>query len=181
MEPTVYKKQLADIVQWLEKEYVSIRTGQATPTLLDSVKVHSYGTYMPINQVASVGTEDARTLRVAPWDNSLVSALEKAISEADLGVSLVTDSSGLRVIFPELTGERRQQLVKLAKQKLEEARVSVRHIRDAVMKEIDQAQKNGDISEDDKFAAKEAMQDEVDVTNKKLEALYSEKESQIAR
>jgi len=181
MEPTLYKKQLADVVEWLETEYVSIRTGQATPTLLDGVRVDSYGATVPLNQVASVGTEDARTLRISPWDSSQVSAIEKAITEANLGVSVMSDSAGVRVIFPELTGERREQLVKLAKAKLEEARVSVRHVRDDVMKQIDQAEKAGDISQDDKFSKKELVQKEVDSTNHRLEAVFTTKEAQIAR
>lgn len=181
MEPEVYKKQLLEILNWLDKEFLSIRTGQATPTLLDSVKVENYGAFMPINQVASVGTEDARTLRVSPWDIKMVAVIEKAITDANLGVSLATDSSGVRVIFPELTGERRQQLIKLSKNKLEEARVSVKHVRDDVMKLIDKAQKDGDLSEDDKFSRKEAVQSEIESTNKKLENLFAEKELQIAR
>lgn len=181
MEPNEYQKLLSDVTHWLENEFVSIRTGQATPTLLDGVRVDSYGASVPINQVSSVGTEDARTLRVSPWDNSQVSAIEKAISEANLGVSVVGDSGEVRVIFPELTGERRQQLVKLAKSKLEEARVSVRHVRDEVMKLIDKAEKAGEISEDDKFGRKEDVQKEVDSTNQKLEKLFNEKEAQISR
>jgi ribosome recycling factor len=181
MESEAVKKQLREVVTWLEKEYLSIRTGQATPTLLDGVKVESYGSFMPINQVASVGTEDARTLRISPWDSTIVSKIEKAITDANLGVSLATDSAGVRVIFPELTGERRQQLVKLAKSKLEEARVSVRKIRDTLMKEVDQIQKNGDISEDEKFSRKEFIQSQVDATNKLLEAHFVEKETVIAR
>src|SRR5690606_2188232 len=102
-------------------------------------------------QVGSVGIEDARTLRISVWDKGAVSAIEKAIREADLGVSTVADSSGLRVIFPELTSERRTQLLKLAKSKLEDARISVRSVRDEAMKAIDKAQKDGDISEDDRF------------------------------
>lgn len=181
MEPEVYKKQLAEVVSWLDKEYLSIRTGQATPTLLDGVKVENYGAFMPLNQVASVGTEDARTLRVTPWDNNLVSVIEKAVTEANLGVSVVGDSDGIRVIFPELTGERREQLVKLAKNKLEDARVSVRHVRDDVMKAIDKAQKDGDISEDEKFSRKDDVQESIEETNQKLEQLFMSKEAQIAR
>lgn len=181
MEPKTIKTQLAEVITWLEKEFMSIRTGQATPTLLDSVRVASYGATVPLNQVASVGTEDARTLRISPWDSSQVSIIEKAITDADLGVSVMSDSSGVRVIFPELTGERRQQLVKLAKSKLEEARVSVRHVRDDVMKAIDSDQKSGTISEDDKFAQKEQVQKEVDATNQRLDALFQAKEVQIAR
>jgi len=100
MEPTIIKTQLGGVIEWLEKEFISIRTGQATPTLLDGVRVVSYGASMSLHQVASVGTEDARTLRIAPWDVSQISAIEKAITDADLGVSVVSDSAGVRVIFP---------------------------------------------------------------------------------
>ncbi len=175
------KKRFAEVVLWLDKEFASIRTGQATPALLDGIRVESYGSFLPLNQVGSVGVEDARTLRISPWDQSQVKAVEKAISDADLGLSVVTDSSGVRVIFPELTGERRQQLVKLAKSKLEDARVSVRALRDEAMKAIDAAEKAGDISQDEKFAQKEDVQKHVDATNRALEARFAEKEGEIAR
>ena len=176
-----FSKRLTGITEWLTKEYTGIRTGQAAPALLDSVKVESYGAHMPINQVASIGIEDARTLRVSPWDTSMVPAIERAIKDADLGVSTVSDSSGLRVIFPDLTSERRAQLLKLAKAKLEEARVSVRAARDEVMKSLDVKQKAGEISEDDRFTKKESAQKLVDATNTKLEATYTAKESEISR
>lgn len=175
------KKRFSEIVEWLDKEFSTIRTGQATPTLLDSIRVESYGAMLPLNQVGSVGIEDARTLRISPWDASQVKAVEKAIVDADLGLSVVTDSSGVRVIFPELTGERRQQLVKLAKSKLEDARVSVKAVRDDIMKTIDAAEKAGDMSQDDKFAAKEEAQKLVDAANRALEARFAEKEAEIAR
>jgi ribosome recycling factor len=176
-----FESRLKEISQWLTDEYSGIRTGQATPALLDSVKVESYGTYMPINQVGSVGVEDARTIRVAPWDSGVIKAIETAIRDADLGVSVVTDSSGLRVIFPELTGERRTQLLKLAKAKLEEARVSVRAARDVIMKAIDKSEKDGEISEDEKIAQKEAAQKKVEDMNRTLEALYTKKEAEIQK
>jgi ribosome recycling factor len=175
------KQKLQEATAWLEKEFSGIRTGQASPALLDGVKVESYGVFMPIPQVSSIGIEDARTLRITAWDASVVPAIEKAIREADLGVSLATDSSGVRVIFPELTGERRTQLVKLAKTKLEDARVTVRGIRDEVMKEIESAQKRGDISEDEKYGHKESVQKEVDATNQALENLFAKKEAEISR
>jgi ribosome recycling factor len=173
--------ELADVQHWLEKEFNGIRTGQATPALLDSIRVESYGTMMPISQVASIGTEDARTLRISAWDASVVPAIEKTIRDADLGVSVVGDSSGLRVIFPELTGERRQQLVKLAKSKFEEARVRVRGVRDDVMKKIDSAEKQGEISEDEKFTQKEKVQKQIDGANQSLEQLFNKKEAEITR
>jgi ribosome recycling factor len=175
------KKRFTDIVEWLDKEFSTIRTGQATPTLLDGVRVESYGSMLPLNQVGSVGIEDARTLRISPWDATQVKAVEKAIADANLGLSVMADSSGVRVIFPELTGERRQQLVKLAKSKLEDARVSVKAVRDDIMKAIDAAEKSGEMSQDDKFVQKEEAQKLVDAANRALEARFSEKEAEISR
>lgn len=180
MENNIAQK-LQEVKDWLQKEYAGIRTGQASPALLDSVKVESYGSMLPLNQVGSVGVEDARTLRVSPWDTTLTSAIEKAVQEANLGVSVATDSGGLRVIFPELTAERRDQLLKLAKSKLEDARITVRGLRDDAMKEIDATEKAGDISEDEKFTSKEQLQKSVDVTNKGLEALFSQKEIELKK
>lgn len=172
-------KRLDSIKDWLQKEYAGIRTGQAAPALLDAIKVESYGAMMPVNQVGSISIEDARTLRVSPWDAGMVSALERAIKDADLGVSVATDSSGLRVIFPELTSERRAQLLKLAKAKLEEARVSVRGARDEAMKALDAKQKAGELSEDARFSRKESIQKQVDAANTRLEELYAVKEKEI--
>jgi ribosome recycling factor len=180
MDNTVADK-LKEVNEWLQKEYSGIRTGQASPMLLDSVKVESYGSFMPINQVGSVNIEDARTLRISVWDKSAVSGIEKAIREANLGISTVSDSDGVRVIFPELTSERRVQLSKLAKSKLEDARISVRAVRDEVMKSLDKQQKDGDISEDEKFTQKEKVQGLVDSTNRSLEALFDKKESELQK
>ncbi|MCA9357320.1 ribosome recycling factor [Candidatus Nomurabacteria bacterium] len=173
------KQKLHEVKEWLQKEYSSIRTGQANPALLDSVKVESYGSFMSINQVGSIGVEDARTLRISVWDNSQIAALERAVRESDLGVSIVTDSSGLRVIFPELTSERRVQLLKLAKSKLEDARISVRAVRDEAMKAIDKSEKDGDIGEDEKFSQREGVQSAVDDANRSLEELFTGKEAEL--
>ncbi len=176
-----YQNRLNEVIAWLQKEFVGVRTGQATPALLDSVKVETYGTYMPIEQLGSVGIEDARTLRIVPWDNSQVPAIERSIRDADLGVSVSSDSSGLRVSFPDLTAERRTQLVKIAKNKLEEARVAVRAVRDDVMKKIDAAQKAGEMGEDEKFTRRDAVQKSVDITNRTLEAVFEKKEIEISK
>jgi len=175
------KQRLQEVVAWLEREYGGIRTGQAAPALLDNIKVESYGAMVPIPQVGSVGIEDARTLRVAPWDTQIVPAIERAIQDADLGVSVATDSSGLRVIFPELTSERRTQLNKLAKSKLEEARVSVRSIRDDAMKQLEKEEKAGEISEDTLHTAKSEVQKQIDDTNQSLEKLFVNKETELSR
>lgn len=170
-----------EVVKWLETEFSGIRTGRATPMLLDMVQVESYGTRVPIQQVGSISVEDARTLRIAIWDQSTVKAVEKAITEADLGVSVVADSSGVRVIFPELTGERRAQLLKIAKAKHEEARVSLRGARDEAMKEIDKQEKDGEMSQDEKFTTKENLQKKVDSFNNALNISLERKEKEIAQ
>jgi ribosome recycling factor len=176
-----FEKKLKTAIDWLTSEFTGIRTGQATPALFDSVKVESYGSMMPVNQVASLSIEDARTIRITPWDGSLVKILETAIRDADLGVSVVSDSSGLRIMFPELTGDRRAQLLKLAKSKLEEARVSVRASRDEVMKMLDRQEKDGEMSQDDKFGKKDSIQKKVDEANRTLDTLYAKKEIEINR
>lgn len=168
-----------EIVDWLQKEFAAIRTGQAAPELLDSVRVDSYGAKVPLNQIGSVGVEDARTLRISVWDSGSVHDVERAIADADLGLSVTVDGSSIRVIFPELTGERREQLAKLAKKKLEDARVSVRSMRDDVMKAAEKAEKDGELSEDEKFRVKETVQKKVDELNDALETLYKSKEASI--
>lgn len=171
--------KLKEVEVWLSKEYVSIRTGQASPALLDSIKVESYGSFMNLNQVGSVGVEDARTLRISVWDKQAVASIERAIREADLGVSTASDSDGVRVIFPELTSERRVQLLKLAKVKLEDARIAVRNVRDESMKLIDKQQKDGDISEDERYAAKDSIQQQIETINRTLEGLFTQKEAEL--
>jgi ribosome recycling factor len=175
-----FDTRAGEVSGWLSREFTGIRTGRATPALLDLVAIEAYGSRMPINQVGSVSVEDARTIRVSIWDQSMLRSVEKAIVDADLGVSVVTDSSGLRVIFPPLTTERRVQLQKLAKAKLEEARVSVRGIRDDVMKEIDTMHKNGEMSDDERFGTREGLQKRVDAANQALQNLFEVKEKEIA-
>lgn len=178
---TDIKQRLQETKEWLQKEYAGIRTGQANPGLLDSVRVQSYGSLMALNQIGSIGIEDARTLRLSLWDSSQVSAVEQAIRDAELGISVVTDSSGVRIIFPELTIERREQLLKLAKSKLEDARIAVRAVRDEAMKSIDKAEKDGDLSEDEKFSKKEIIQNAVTSVNNELEALFTHKEQELKK
>ncbi len=175
------KESFNEVITWLEKEFFGIRTGQATPAILDSVKVEGYGSMMPLNQVGSIGIEDAKTLVISVWDASLTAEVEKAVTAADLGVSVSSDSSGIRVSFPELTSERRVQLEKLVKSKYESARVSVRSIRDELMKKLDKAKKDGEISEDEMHTKKDVVQKTVDEINKKLESLHAAKLTELAK
>lgn len=165
--------------EWLSKEYRGLRTGRAAPAILDSVMVSAYGSMVPLKQVATLGTEDARTLRVTAYDPSLLKDIERAIVGANLGVGTVADSAGIRVTFPELTGERRQEFVKLAKAKLEEARTTVRLARDEVWKDVQTREKEGTLTEDDKFSLKEELQKKVDKANEELEAAFDKKEEEM--
>jgi len=175
----IIEERGVSIVDWLSKEFSIIRTGSATPALLDGIQVESYGARVPLNQVGSVGVEDARTLRINAWDKGTVKEIEKAINDADFGVSVSIDDSGLRVSFPELTTDRREQLLKIAKAKLEEARVSLRGARDEAMKAIEAAVKEGDMSDDDKFTSKDELQKRVDAKNNEFDVMYSVKETEI--
>jgi ribosome recycling factor len=174
-----FKKKSAAVEDWLKKELTSLRTGQATPALLDSVKVESYGAVVPISQLASVTTEGPRTVRIMPWEANHVKDIEKAITIASLGVSVVVDDKGLRINVPELTAERRIAIIKIAKEKLEEAKKTVRSERDIVMKDLAVREKSGGLGKDDIFRLKNEAQKIVDETNKKLEDIATKKEKEI--
>ncbi len=177
---SAFKARTSEIEEWLKKELSLLRTGRATTAILDSITVESYGSQSPIAHVAGISSEDARTLRVAPWDKGQVRAIEAAIQKANLGLSVVSDDAGLRVIFPELTGERRAQLVKILKDKLEDARISLRKEREGLLTEWKRLEKEGEMSEDEHFAAKETLQKLVDEANAKYDRLAAAKETDIA-
>jgi len=176
----IFKTKAKEVEDWLKKEYQSIRTGMASPAILDGVVVESYGQRMSIKQVAGVNIEDARVLRIAPWDMSQVKSIEKGILLADLGVSVTVDDKGIRVFFPELTAERRQLLLKTAKAKLEDARVSLRSLRTDIHTDIDKKGKAGGVGEDDIKRYKNDLQKMIDEGNKALEEIFVKKEKEIS-
>jgi ribosome recycling factor len=176
---TKLKAKIKETDDWMKKEYQGIRTGMASPQLLDAIQVESYGQRMPLIQVGSVSIADAKSLIVTPWDASQVKAVEKAITAANLGVSLKTDEKSVRVFFPDLTSERREMLMKLAKEKLEQAKITMRNVRDEVVKDIEAKEKLGGMSEDEKFRFKADMQKQIDVSNKALEDIFAKKVKEI--
>ena len=174
-----FKKAGEGVIDWLKSEYIGIRTGRATPAILDAVSVSAYGSPMHINQLATVSVEGPKSLRVIPWDKGVIKDIDKAVREANLGLSSSIDGEGLRVSFPELTGERRALLIKAAKEKLEEARIRVRNEREKAIGELDRGEKEGTLSKDDKFRLKNDLQKMVDDLNEKLEDLADKKEKEI--
>lgn len=171
--------QKETIVEWLKSEYRSIQTGRATPQVLDLVHIDMYGARTQIAHAGSVNIEDPRTLRVSPWDKTILGAMEKAINDADLGLSVSSDADGLRVHFPALTTETRQKLVKLLKDRLEDARIKVRALREDTNKDIDAREKAGEYGEDEQHRYREEMQKIVDATNAELEELFQKKEKEV--
>lgn len=170
-----FKKLAHDKVEWLLKELQGIRTGRATPSLLDGVSLEVYGSRMKLKELGSIAVQDARTLYMTPWDVSQAKPIEKAVMLADLGVSVGADDKGVRVSFPELTTERRAQLTKLVHAKLEEARVSVRGERARAIGEVE---KSG-VSEDEEKRLKAEIQKIVDEVNVKLEDATKKKEQEL--
>lgn len=175
-----FKQNTTDLHEWLRREFAGIRTGRASPAILDGVTAEAYGSQMPINQLATISVEDARTIRVAPWDATQTKAIEKALVASGLGLSVVVDGSGLRIIFPELSNDRRTALLKIAKQKLEEAKVTLRGEREKVLKDIESQEKSGTISEDEKFRIKTELQKMIDEAGRGLDELLARKEKEIA-
>ncbi len=167
------KLELKKVEEWLSREYSGVHTGRATPLVLDSVMVSSYGSYMPIKNIASISVEDPKTLRIAPWDKGQIKDIEQAIQSADIGLSVLSDSDGVRAIFPMLTTETRTKLVKVLKEKLEDARISVRKIRGDEINTLD------DLTEDEQKRAKDDIQKCVDETNKNLEAIFDKKDTEV--
>jgi len=176
-----FKQETKNTEEWLKKEFATIRTGRATPAILDGVWVEVYGEGVPINQAAGISVEDARCLRITPWDISQIKSIEKGIINSDLGLSVTVDDKGLRVIFPELTSDRRIALIKIAKQKLEDARIALRGEREKIIKDIENKEKSGSMSEDEKFRLKAELQKMLDDSNRFLDEAFSKKEKEIKK
>jgi ribosome recycling factor len=174
-----FKEKTKEVENWLAKEFSVLRTGRAAPSILDAVQVEAYGGRMNVRELATVLIEDARTIRVEPWDKTQTKNIEKAIIASNLGLSVNSDEKGLRITFPELTSERREQLAKVAKQTLEEARVTLRALRDKTWEEIQAKEKEGGMGEDDKFRFKDELQKLVDAANNNLEQLFARKAAEI--
>ncbi|MGB0925091.1 MAG: ribosome-recycling factor, partial [Minisyncoccia bacterium] len=148
----------ADAEAYLKQEYLQISTGRANPALLDGVHIDSYGSRQPIKNIASINLEDARTMKIAPWDKGQIKDIEKALHDSQLPFSVSVDDTGVRVNIPQLTEESKKALVKLLKEKLEAARVKVRNIRQDAVKAIDAM---ADASDDAKQNAKDDLQKRV--------------------
>lgn len=171
--------RMSKSIEALKSELVSIRTGKASPSLLDPVKVDAYGSMMPLSQVASISVPQPRMLVVQPWDKTLVQPILKAIQKADLGLNPSDDGDLIRVPIPSLTEERRNELVKRVKQIGEEARVAIRNIRRDVNEEMKRVQKDGHCGEDDLRRSIHEVQRTTDSHIETVDEILERKEKEI--
>jgi len=174
-----HKEQFEKVIGHLKSEITSLRTGRATPALVEDIMVEAYGSKQQLKTLASISVADAKTINVEPWDKGVVQAVESAINNSDLGINPVNDGKLIRLPLPDLTQDRRQELIKVLHQKLEQARVSIRNIREEIRKEIDKKEKDKEISEDEKYKLQEELDKMVKEHNEKIKTVGEEKEKEI--
>ena len=173
------ERRMRGAIDTLKKEFAGLRTGRASVHLLDAVVVNVYGQRMPINQVGTVSTPDARTISVQVWDKGQVSAVEKAIREANLGLNPVTDGTLIRLPIPALNAERRQELVKVAHKYAESARVAVRNVRRDVIHHLKELVDKGTVGADEEHRAEDRVQKLTDEHTHAIDDLLKHKEAEI--
>lgn len=173
------KKDFVSVVDFLKGDISQLRTGRATAAMLDAITVEAYGSRQPLRGVGTITVADPKTLTIEPWDKSMLAAIEKGVRDSGLGINPVNDGRLIRLNLPELTSERRQELVKVLHQKLEHAKVSVRKVREDVRALIATEEKNKSISEDDKFRLQEDLEKLVKGFNEEIQKIGETKEKEI--
>lgn len=171
--------EFAKAVEHLKSEAAKVRTGRATPALVENVMVNYYGTKTPLKQIASISAPEPRSLVIQPWDRGALAAIEGAIRESELNLNPMNDGILVRINIPMLTEDRRKEMVKILNQKAEEGRIALRSIREDAWKEIQKIEAEGGMSEDDKFKGKEKLQEIIDEYNRKIEEVRVSKEKEI--
>lgn len=173
-----FKKETSGIIEQLAEDLKKMRGNRVAPEVVTEVEVEAYESKSPIQNLANVSNTDARTIVVQPWDKSILEDIEKALIKADLGAQIQVNKGLVRVIFPDMTKERREEMVKVMKQRAEKSKIQVREVRKDVMKEIDEAQEGG-LSEDEAFRRRDDVEKIVKSTNEKIDEMRDEKEKQL--
>jgi len=175
----IFTDSREETVLWLSEEIAGVRSGRVTPDLVDKVPVEYYGSRTPLNGLATVSNSDARTLVVAPWDHGASDAIVKALGEANLGAQPNLEEDVIRLSFPSLTEEIREQTVKTLHQKAEEARVKLRQSRDEALKLLKEEKESSDLTEDDFYDGKQKLDDMIAETNQEIDQLIAKKEEDV--
>lgn len=175
----ISKDTFTSVLQHLSQELATLRSGRATPALVEHVRVEAYGTVTPLLELASITAPEPRLLIISPWDKSIIKDVERALQAANLGMNPTVDGMVLRLSLPQLTEELRKELVKIVKSKLEEAKVAVRNIREDIVKKSRDSKSQGTLSEDQFFVAQKDLQKAVDEVNNEIKLIGEEKEREI--
>ena len=173
------KEEFNKVIEFFRREIAVLRTGRANPGVLEGVQVDAYGVKTPLSGLASISVQDARSMIVSPWDKGVLKNIEKAIVEANLGFGVVNEGDKIRLTMPLMTEENRRDLVKRLNEKMEEARVGLRKERDVIKKNIERAEEEKEISEDDKFKFEKELDEEVRRLNDEIRAIRDTKEEDI--
>ncbi len=176
---STFTTKLTKSVEHFQQELKTLRTGKATPALLDSVSVEAYGAHMKLNEVANVSAPDATLLVVSPWDKSILESVEKAINAADLNLNPVVDGDLIRIAVPPLTQERREEMVKLLDKKTEETKATLRSLRTDIKKEVESQEGQGGVSEDDIELDLEQMEKQFVTTTSRVDEITAAKKSEL--
>jgi ribosome recycling factor len=173
------EEKMKKALDGLRQEFSGLRTGRASAALLDNIRVESYGSHVPLRQVAAVGVPDGRTLEIRPWDAGTLSAIEKAIQASDLGLTPANDGKIIRLSIPSMTEDRRRDMARVVKKIAEDFRVSIRNDRREAMEKIKKAEKDKVLSEDQRKSAEEALQKQTDLYVKKVDEAAAVKEKEL--
>ena len=174
-----YEAKMEKTLSHLETDLQAVRAGRANPHVLDKIRVDYYGSPTPIQQLANVSVPEARIIQISPWEKKMLKEISRAISASDIGINPTNDGTMIRLVFPELTGERRKQLSKDVKKMGEEAKVALRNIRRDAMEAIKKDKKNSDITEDDQKNLEEKLQKLTDEYIKKVDAKIEVKTKEV--
>lgn len=174
-----FKSDFDKTIEFLKNDIAGLRTGRASSAMVEDISVEAYGSRQPVKAVASISIADPKTLAIEPWDKSLLGAVEKGIRDSGLGINPVNDGRIIRLALPELTTERRAELTKILHQKLEQARIATRKVREDVRSLIGEEEKEGTIGEDEKFRLQEDLEKMVKDNNEKIKTVGEQKEKEI--
>ena len=173
------QEEFIKITDFFKKEISSLRTGRANPGILDGVQVSAYGVKTPLSGTASINVPDGQSITIAPWDKNVIKDIEKAIADANLGVGIVNEGSQLRLTVPKMTEESRKEMVRKLSEKHEAARVAIRQVREDIKGAIENAEKDKEITEDEKFLFIKELDEEIVKQNKSLKTMKDKKEQDI--
>ena len=177
----IYEEKMEKAIDVLKREFSGLRTGRASTSLLDPILIEAYGSKVPLNQVSNISVPESRLLTVQVWDDSLVNTVENSIRNSNLGLNPMIEGSLIRIPIPELSEERRIEIVKIASKYSEDSKISIRNIRRDAMEKIKSLEKNKEISQDESFKFSDQVQKMTDNLIEKIDTLFADKEKDILR